>query len=837
MEGPGHTIDLRFRHAHQRMEVAVDALVAVSRQFLEHYGEAWILGDSCARIVGDGGGAERFRRLLAACGCPDDPVGFFAVVARRLEEAGHRSATPVVVGDVALPYLLLLEWLKLLVPGSGCVSVKTVTQLRRLTNVDLREEEHAPLQQVLNLFPVRLSKHTIRQMRLSADIAMQYMPFVEELDPSGNVHTWVGQFHRGIVERMYANRCIFILHMACPVYCRFCFRKHKECRNQRPPTRSHVKEAVAYTRESPRVKEVVLTGGDPFMNRATLQAAIRGLSHVRHVETLRLATRSVSYYPQLFEGRDGYWMDFLQRANLDLAAVGKRLEIATHFIHPHEVGVEAMRIISKLVRSGIPVYIQTPFLKRCNESGTELVELFSRLRAVGAEMHYVYLPCSPIRGNRVYWAPVSSALRAANHLRANLSDRAIPHFTTATAIGKLDWNGSGWAVEEAEPPGTLWLRTPYTLDYYREFAPILQFGDAVRENDEGTLDVRFQADIGDPDLLQGPRHAFAAPPRADRDVRSRAAARRDHLAALQEAARQGGTFAASVAPTGNPALWRPHLTRAEIDLGGSPADVDRAFDRLREVPEVTDVVLFGGAGLLEAFGTVKSAVRRAMAVPNVRAVRLRSAELVDLPDQFGEPLVEALGALNRLEAADPKRLEVEVTFLCAEEVNRAHGRLAAALRRRGVTVYNTTPLLGRINDDGDEMLALADACRSAGIEFHEVCVAGLPHQVEWNTAHPVTTGVVIDVATAVRRSGSGREVPRYVVRTILGTVDFLYGCRFEGEKDGAALLRLLPYDLSWYRRISAGFRWPAGVAEAGDGHPIVPVRGLVWTVGEALTRP
>ena len=132
------------------------------------------------------------------------------------------------------------------------------------------------LQEVIETYPVRLSMHTIRQMRISKNIAYQYAPFIEELDPVGQVNTWVGQFHQGLLEQMYRNRVIFLLNMSCPVYCRFCFRKHKDSRNQANPTTADVQRAVEYVGDSPNIKEIVITGGDPFLNKKNMLTAIDG---------------------------------------------------------------------------------------------------------------------------------------------------------------------------------------------------------------------------------------------------------------------------------------------------------------------------------------------------------------------------------------------------------------------------------------------------------------------------------------------------------------------------------------------------------------------------------
>ena len=182
------------------------------------------------------------------------------------------------------------------------------------------------------------------------------------------------------------------------------------------------------------------------------------------------------------------------------------MEVATHFIHPDEISPQSLMIISDLVRSGIPVYVQTPFLNDCNDQGPELVRLFHLLRGAGAELHYIYIPCSPIHGNSVYWSPIAKGLAAGRYLRAHLSDRVIPRICTATPIGKMDWHTSGWAVERvAENPAFIWIRTPYTQEYFKRFAPIANELDNIRLNAEGTIDIQYMAQIGDEDLLLGAR--------------------------------------------------------------------------------------------------------------------------------------------------------------------------------------------------------------------------------------------------------------------------------------------------------------------------------------------
>jgi L-lysine 2,3-aminomutase len=159
--------------------------------------------------------------------------------------------------------------------------------------------------------------------------------------------------------------------------------------------------------------------------------------------------------------------------------------------------------------------------------------------------------------------------------------------------------------------------------------------------------------------------------------------------------------------------------------------------------------------------------------------------------------------------------------------------LAVRLKNKGITVYSNTPLLGRINDTPETIHLIAYNCREAGIEFHHLYVAGLPVQEQWNAENPIALYDVVDIATRVRREGSGREVPRYIIRTVLGEVDFGLSSAIIGTGEELSI-KLLPYDISYFKGLSADFEWPEGVREQ-DGKPIVSVTGLLKTTDFALS--
>jgi L-lysine 2,3-aminomutase len=289
-------------------------------------------------------------------------------------------------------------------------------------------------------------------------------------------------------------------------------------------------------------------------------------------------------------------------------------------------------------------------------------------------------------------------------------------------------------------------------------------------------------------------------------------------------------IAPSIVNTGSSTLSRVHETRVEIDAGA----VEEDFFYIRSDDRITDVVIVSAVDAIDSLSRIRRIVRTLKEIPHVNALRLRSLKFNYEPESYTPVVIDELADLNRLTMVSPLRLEIETQFLDGGELRPAHKRLARLLNNKGITVYCNTPLLGRINDTPEAIQKLAFGCREAGIEFHHVYVAGLPVQNHWNRENPVALYDVVDIATRVRREGSGREVPRYIIRTVLGEVDFGLSSTFLGQ-DGSLSVKLLPYDLSYFSAMQPDFTWPADVSEDVDGKPVVPVAGLLKTTDFALS--
>ncbi len=745
-----------------------------AKRFLARYGTLALMEGPWGQLLAEAPPNARFDALLDAAGFPEDPEGFFAAVAGQIRAAKGRPARLSFKGK-PLPRLLVYHLLESAMPGQALCTVKSVAHLTLKTGI--RPENAADMEEVLETYPVRLSAHVIRQSMVSEAVAVQYLPFEDELDPTGHELTFDGHFKQGPMEQMYQNRVIFLLDMRCPVYCRFCFRKHKALRKEASPGVDAVRAAVDRVDGNSKIREILITGGEPLLNRKNLEAAVDGLLEIPHVEAIRIATRSLAYYPHLFDHHGGQVRAYLKSAHDRCRDLGKRLEIGIHMLHADEISVQTLEIIADLTASGIPVYVQTPFLKGVNHEGPDLGDLFCRLRQAGAQIYYIFTPCHPIHGTRKYWSPISLSFKAYAWMREHISDRCMPKLCTATPLGKMEWFTSGWAVEkDAMDKDHIWIRTPYTRKYFTAVTGDAPLPVENRENAGGTLDVKCLIDMGDDALFlrdEGPAAGDVFP--------ATLKGAKGTLSAGEIQARffEPSPIMESIRDTGGEGLDRVHRTRCVLTLDSEKDLSGAAADYLAATPEITDLIVRIPASfsdrLDEELAAVVQAVEAVAGCGNCRHIRLQWAALQTVPEQFHPDHIAALRTLNRFDIASPFRLEFETWWLAADQITQAHSLLFSAITDAGMGVYANTALILGINTDPETAESLVHEVRRAGMEFHHVYTGGLNIQKRYNGNDCIPMADVVALASRIRMNCTGREVPLYVAWTPEGDRDFGLG--------------------------------------------------------------
>ena len=217
-------------------------------------------------------------------------------------------------------------------------------------------------------------------------IARQFVPDARELltapeeraDPIGDhAHEPV----KGIVHR-YRDRVLLKPIHACPVYCRFCFRREEVGPGAQALSPAELDAALGYIRDHGEIWEVILSGGDPLLlSPRRLKGIVRALEAIPHVAVIRLHTR----VPVVAPAR-------VTPALLGALRAEKAVYAVLHANHPRELTPAVRKAIGRLNKAGIPMLSQSVLLKGVNDDAATLEALFRGLVALRVKPYYLHHP-------------------------------------------------------------------------------------------------------------------------------------------------------------------------------------------------------------------------------------------------------------------------------------------------------------------------------------------------------------------------------------------------------------------------------------------------------------
>lgn len=295
----------------------------------------------------------------------------------------------------------------------------------------LRPEAEAGAALVAERFAISVTDHVAGLIDAGdpADpVARQYIPDAAELvtaphetdDPTADApFTPV----KGVVHR-YPDRALLKPLLACPVYCRFCFRREVVGPDGGLLSEAELEAALAWFEATPAVREAILTGGDPLMlSPRRLGAILRRLAAAPHIETLRIHTR----VPVADPGR----VDGVLLAALD---VGKPVFVAVHANHAREFAPAAVAALERLARAGVPLLGQSVLLRGVNDSAAALENLFRAMLRARVSPYYLHA-LDPAPGTARFAVPDSEGLALLQSLRGRLPGHAIPTFMRELPLG------------------------------------------------------------------------------------------------------------------------------------------------------------------------------------------------------------------------------------------------------------------------------------------------------------------------------------------------------------------------------------------------------------------
>lgn len=217
------------------------------------------------------------------------------------------------------------------------------------------------------------------------------------------------------VIRKYSGRALLITTGACPVHCRYCFRRHFPYADQLA-SRQRWSRAVAALRREPDLGEVILSGGDPLtLTNDAIMELVRAVEALENVQTLRVHTRFPIIIPERVD------------TGLLKVLTGTRLRtvVVVHCNHPNEIDGAVQSALLELKATGAQLLNQSVLLHRVNDNEEDLTRLSERLFGAGVLPYYLHL-LDPVAGTAHFDVAEARAKALIASLRQRLPGYLVP---------------------------------------------------------------------------------------------------------------------------------------------------------------------------------------------------------------------------------------------------------------------------------------------------------------------------------------------------------------------------------------------------------------------------
>ena len=252
-------------------------------------------------------------------------------------------------------------------------------------------------------------------------LARQVLPHADELatspdeqaDPTGDAR-WSPV--PGVVRR-YADRVLVKPILACPIYCRFCFRREHVGPDGGMLDDATLRRALDWIARETALREVILTGGDPLiLSPRRLASIVAAIGRMRQIETVRIHTRLPVANPER-----------VTDALLGALDTSKGMRIVLHANSADEITTPVRACIRRILATGIPVLSQSVLLRGVNDTPERLEALLRALLAARVTPTYLHqLDRAP--GTARFHVPIEEGRALLAALRGRVPGDAWPTY-------------------------------------------------------------------------------------------------------------------------------------------------------------------------------------------------------------------------------------------------------------------------------------------------------------------------------------------------------------------------------------------------------------------------
>ena len=303
--------------------------------------------------------------------------------------------------------------------------IKDVDTFEKFLGIRLDDSQKEAFAKTIARFPMSITPYYLSLIdveNLANDpIFMQSFPCARELDIHASdmadpLHEDMDSPAPGVTHR-YPDRVLLLVSNTCAMYCRHCTRKRRVGDLDSIPDRETISQGIDYIRRTPQVRDVLLSGGDPFLlDDDYLDWILTELRQIPHVEVIRIGTRTPVVLPY--------------RITDDLVAMLKKhhpLWINTHFNHPRELTGTSQRALAKLADAGIPLGNQSVLLAGVNDCPRIMRVLVQKLVANRVRPYYLY-QCDLSEGLSHFRTPVGKGIEILESLIGHTSGFCVPTY-------------------------------------------------------------------------------------------------------------------------------------------------------------------------------------------------------------------------------------------------------------------------------------------------------------------------------------------------------------------------------------------------------------------------
>ena len=178
----------------------------------------------------------------------------------------------------------------------------------------------------------------------------------------------------------------------CHAYCTYCFRWAQFVGLEELRLANREPELLRrYVEAHPEVTSVLFTGGDPMvMKTSVLQKYVEPLLEIEHLQSIRIGTKSVAYWPHRFVTDDD--ADALLALFGRVVESGKNLALMAHYSHARELGTDMAKLAVRRIRdTGAVIRCQAPLIRRVNDDARVWADLWREQVRLGAVPYYMFV--------------------------------------------------------------------------------------------------------------------------------------------------------------------------------------------------------------------------------------------------------------------------------------------------------------------------------------------------------------------------------------------------------------------------------------------------------------